>query len=798
MKRLILYSSMLAALAALTGSFLMNSSAQTPAHPHADKLVNDDGSWKYTNALIGETSPYLLQHAHNPVDWRPWGAEAFEEARRLDKPIFLSVGYSTCYWCHVMERQSFENPAIAAIMNEHYVNIKVDREERPDVDDLYMTATQIMTRSGGWPMSVFLTPPGADGPDDPGLKPFYAGTYFPPEPAPGRPGFPQVLEGLSKAWREQRGEVLEQARNLTAAVEQTLTQRDAPGPVDGQTIQDAANGLLRIYDAEHGGFGVAPKFPQPANAGLLLAVLRNNPIPDLGDAIHHTLDRMARGGMYDQVGGGFHRYSTDEKWLVPHFEKMLYDNGQLLSIYADAMASADETQREQYRRVMRETADYVLREMTDETGAFWSAQDAEVNAMEGGNYVWTAQQVKDAIGDAELQAFALKLYGLDRGTNFRDPHHPGAEAVNVLYLPTPLHELGDGAAEKRQQVNAQLKVVRDRRDQPGTDDKVLTAWNGLMIAGLADASVTLDEPRYAQAAARAADAIVEHMSAADGGLYRTMRRSEAKVLAFLEDYAFFVRGLLALHRAGLGDGKYLDWAKRYTDAAIERFAAPGGGYYDTLADQADLLVRQKGVYDGALPSGNSVMAHNLVGLYEAIGDPAYLEHAAADLRSASTSLEELGPGVSHLQEAALRVLEAAPPALRTKLAAPASARPEAGGPVRVRVEPAQVASPGSLTVTLAIEPPYHLNANPASMSNLIPTRLFVDKEDVEIEVDYPEPKVARFAFADEPIAVYEGEVTLKVRVRGDAAGAALMLEYQACDDAACLAPQTVRVPVTFE
>ena len=545
-----------------------SQASDTSDATHGSALRHPDGTWKYTNALADETSPYLLQHVHNPVDWQPWGEAAFEQARREQKPIFLSVGYSTCYWCHVMERQVFENPELAKLLNERFVSIKVDREERPDVDDLYMTAVQMMTGRGGWPMSVFLTPPAPDtlpdGIDEKvaegyGLRPYWAGTYIPPEPAHGMPGFGSIVTGLSDAWRDRRSDVLLQADQVADAVTQHMAARDTSGPVTGDTIQRTVNSILRNYDSQHGGFGDAPKFPEASKLLLLLDVQRRTGDDDLWNALEYTLDRMARGGMYDQIGGGFHRYSTDARWLVPHFEKMLYDQGQLLEVYAHAYEIAkrreDTDAVRLYERVMRETADYVLREMTDDTGAFLSAEDAEVDAVEGGSYVWTPDEVQAAIDEESLGDFALTLYGLDRGTNFQDPHDPAASPVNVLYLPQPLEKLGEyeAVAAKRRAVNEKLKSARDARPQPRVDDKVLVGWNGMAIAGLARAGRVLDEPRYLEAAARAADAIADHMVDADAnepGLWRTMRNGEVKhVPAYLEDYADYTRGLLSLHQA---------------------------------------------------------------------------------------------------------------------------------------------------------------------------------------------------------------------------------------------------------
>ncbi|MCC6580742.1 MAG: thioredoxin domain-containing protein, partial [Phycisphaeraceae bacterium] len=400
------------------------------------------GAGRRPNALADQTSPYLLQHACNPVDWHPWSPATLALARKLQRPIFLSIGYSTCYWCHVMERQCFENPDIAALMNDGFVNIKVDREERPDIDDLYMTAVQMITGSGGWPMSVFLTPPGAAGADDPGLEPFDAGTYFPPRDAYGRPGFPSVLRAISQAWRDRRGELLEQAGRVAQAMRSHLAPEPTPSPLSADQVSQAAGRLLRAYDSDDGGFGQAPKFPQPLNLRFLLHVHRNNQDADIAGALTHTLDRMARGGMYDQVGGGFHRYSTDERWLVPHFEKMLYDNGQLAELYALAHERLPrDGDPGLFARVAAETCDYILREMTDASGAFWSAQDAEVDSREGLNYLWNPREIRNVLDDPKLAELALAMYGLDEGPNFRDPHHRDEPARNVLYLPYPLAEL---------------------------------------------------------------------------------------------------------------------------------------------------------------------------------------------------------------------------------------------------------------------------------------------------------------------------------------------------------------------
>ena len=778
--------------------------------PHHHDLKNDDGTWRYTNALARESSPYLLQHAHNPVDWYAWGPDAFDLARRTGRPIFLSVGYSTCYWCHVMERQVFENPAIAATMNALFVNVKVDREERPDVDDIYMTAVQMMTRHGGWPMSVFLTPPGADGPEDPGLQPFYAGTYIPPEPRYGMPGFPELLAQLDKAWREQREQVLAGAQRVAAAIQEHLGRRDEPGPLDAALVQEAVTQLLGSYDADHGGFGGPPKFPQPSNLLFLLQVQRNNANPELWKALAYTLDRMARGGMNDQIGGGFHRYATDAIWLVPHFEKMLYDNGQLVEAYCIAHDIAPPTDDPgHYERVVRATCDYVLREMTDASGTFWSAQDAEVDAREGGNYVWTEQEVPVAVADADLADLARVLYGFDKGANFQDPHVPGAERVNVLYLPRPLHavaaERGVPLAELiglKARIDRRMLAVRDRRPQPSTDDKVLAGWNGLMIAGFARAARTFEEPRYARAAAAAAACILEQMRQPNGGLYRTMRGDTVRIPGFLDDYALFVHGLLELHRTD-GQARWLEAATALMARAGERFGAAAGGYFDTLDGQSDLFVRTRGTYDGAVCSGNSQMVHNLLDLHELTGDATCLHRAVLDLRSFATSMRRLGIGMVHMHHALLRALASGP--ARAALAAPAGASsPEAPPPVALAVEPAAIdlagADAATARVRLTIAAGHHLNAHAPGVEGLVPTAIeMVEGAGLKLDVDYPEGESKTYAFADQPVRVYEGRVEIEIRLArvGAAAGgrARLMLRYQACTERACLAPQTIAVPL---
>lgn len=789
-------------------------SARQSQAAHASADHNND---RKPNRLIHETSPYLLQHAYNPVDWYPWGEEAFRAAREQDKPIFLSVGYSTCYWCHVMERESFEDPEIAALMNEHFICIKVDREERPDVDDIYMTAVQILTGSGGWPMSVFLEPHS--------LQPFMAGTYFPPRNKFGRPGFPFVLQQMSNAWTTQREAVLEQAQRVAQAVIEQHPLAAQPQPLGSRIVDEAVAQLLASYDAQNGGFvGAAqraPKFPMPVYLEFLIGAAWDSARPRA--AVMHTLDRMAIGGMYDQIGGGFHRYSVDEKWLVPHFEKMLYDNGQLASLYARAY---ELTKDDYYAEIVRETLDYVLREMTDDSGAFYSAQDAEVNAREGGNYVWVEQEVRDALAAASLGdddiALALEVYGFTQGTNFQDPHHPEDGPKNVVHLidkPDALaRRLGMSLDEfngRINRINAALLAARNKRQQPGIDDKILASWNGLMIAGFADGGRVLREPRYIEAAERAVRFILEHMRASDGGLLRSSRNGEAKIDAFLEDYAMVIRGLLALHRA-TGDRRMLEHARNLADIARKRFwDESAGGYFDTLEGQTDLFVRIKSVNDGSVPSGNGVMLHNLLDLHEATNRAAYLDDAVAALRAFSSTIEKHPTGAALSTLALKRIVDRYPQKLEFEDAASMAAgraAPGLGGlggygarvePVTIAVEPEEVevkpGVPAQFNVVLRMAEGYHINAHQPGADYLVPLKIeLTGCEGLSAKVEYPAGERYTAEYADGTINVHHGTLMVPVRIEqiGVFSGRPqLVITYQVCTDRECLQPKRELVGV---
>jgi uncharacterized protein YyaL (SSP411 family) len=565
---------------------------------------------KTTNRLSREKSPYLLQHAHNPVDWYAWGEEAFAKARTEDKPIFLSIGYSTCHWCHVMERESFENEAIAALLNEHFVPIKVDREERPDVDQVYMQAVQILTGQGGWPLSAFLTPDG---------RPFWGGTYFPPENRFGRPGFATVLGALSEAWRTRRAELLESADKLKSYIQD---HSRLPRPEAGREPDPAilALGLQQFaarFDPAQGGFGPAPKFPRSHALSFLLGAYAREKDPSVLRMVEVTLDHMARGGMHDHLGGGFHRYSTDAQWLVPHFEKMLYDQALLARTYLEAYQV---TGKEEYAAVAQGIFTYVLRDMTAPEGGFLSAEDADSEGEEGKFYVWTPEEIQEVLGREESLFFA-GVYDVTSAGNFED----GRSILNLKRrLPDVAAEHGmelGALAARLESARTKLLAARGQRIRPHLDDKVLTDWNGLMIGALALGARVLGEPAYATAAARAASFVKGTLRRADGRLLKRYRAGEAAIPGYLDDYAFLAWGLLDLYGATF-DPDHLESARDLAREMVKLFwDAESGGFFFTGADSPQLLVRSQEVYDGATPSGNAIAALVLLRLGELTADP---------------------------------------------------------------------------------------------------------------------------------------------------------------------------------
>ncbi len=763
-----------------------------------DALKNPDGSWKWTNRLIHETSPYLLLHAHNPVEWYSWDDEALTRAKKENKLIFLSVGYSTCYWCHVMEREVFSNPEIAEQMNKNFINIKIDREERPDLDEIYMTATQIMIRRGGWPNSVFLTPD---------LKPFYAGTYFPPTDKPNRPGFPTVLDAVHEAWVTREAEVINTANEITNIIERVIstgfTSLTAKS-LDRSLISTGVTHLKTTYNQAYGGFGTAPKFPSPANLEFLLREYErqsklktaNTDAESLLKMVTRTLDMMAYGGIYDQIGGGFHRYSVDAKWLVPHFEKMLYDNAQLAKVYLQAYKI---TEKPQYRRIAEELFSFIAREMTAPDGGFYSALDAETDAEEGKYYVWTEDEIKKVLSKKDVKQFA-SIYGVDKGPNF--------DGKNVLYVPNGAES--EASLKTVKSARETLLAARFERERPLLDTKIIVSWNGMMIDALAYGYEVLGDEKYLTAASKAAQFILDKIRKPDGELWHTYTASVAKYDGYLDDYAFLVQGLLGLSNA-TGEERWLRSATTLTDKMIELFwDDKHGGFFFTKADAKQLIVRTKKPHDSAIPSGNAVAVNNLLML-----DPSYRNYAEKTLRSFAKAMEDTPSSFMHMLFALngyLSIEDGLPvstPELDTaaqeklSLGDSSQALVTATAKIKTRTKGNQI----DVEVQVKIAAGWHINANPAGQDNLIPTTITVDKDAlIEINnVKYPKGKSMKFEFSPESVNVYDGTFTipLKLKQKPDTlikkgVPIILKLNYQACNDTECSLPQELNIPLKLK
>jgi uncharacterized protein YyaL (SSP411 family) len=561
-----------------------------------------------SNRLISEKSPYLLQHAHNPVDWYPWGKEAFETAAKEDKPVFLSIGYSTCHWCHVMEKESFEDPEIAKLMNAAFVSIKVDREERPDLDDVYMTVCQMLTGSGGWPLTMVMTPD---------KRPFFAATYIPRENRFGRVGMKELIPRIQQIWATKRSEVLESAEKITAAL-QGMGQRDAAQvELDRSDLDRAFKELSGRFDREYGGFGRAPKFPTPHNFFFLLRYWRRSGEKKALEMVEKSLDEMRRGGMYDHVGYGFHRYSTDQQWRLPHFEKMLYDQALLAMAYTEAYQA---TGKKRYEKTVHEILRYVLRDMTAPEGGFYSAEDADSEGEEGKFYLWTENEIKQVL-EKEEGDLIRRLFGVEGAGNFEEEASGKKTGTNILYLKHSIQKIASelqiperDLVKRMESARMRLFQVREKRVHPLKDDKILTDWNGLMIAAFAMAARIFGNHEYDRAARAAADFVLNRMRTPDGRLLHRYRKGEAGITGLLDDYAFMIWGLMELYEATF-DAGYLKAAVQLNDEALKRFWDDDrGGLFLTPEDGEQLIVRRKDVYDGAIPSGNSVSMSNFLRL----------------------------------------------------------------------------------------------------------------------------------------------------------------------------------------
>ena len=606
--------------------------------------MNTKSSPEFTNRLANEKSPYLLQHAHNPVDWYPWGEEAFAKARKENKPVFLSIGYSTCHWCHVMAHESFENPETAKIMNANYVCIKVDREERPDVDKVYMTFVQATTGGGGWPMSVWLTPD---------LKPFVGGTYFPPADRYGRPGFPTALTRIAEAWKSNHTKVEAQGAQMVEALQEYTTATPGDGvAIDVKTLRAGYDQIARNYDEEYGGFNSAPKFPRPVTLNFLLRFHAMAGDRHALDMSLFTLRKMAEGGMHDHLGGGFHRYSVDKYWHIPHFEKMLYDQAQLASAYLDAFQL---TRDPFYETVARDILDYVRRDMTDPQGGFYSAEDADSlfehgkpEHGEGAFYVWPKAEIEAALGGEAAKIFD-SFYGVEKDGNAPEGSDPQGEFAgkNTLIQRMSLADAAKYFKKSEADIAATLEssrktllAIRNKRPRPHLDDKIITAWNGLMISAFARAYEILDDPVYLDAAQHAATFVQSHLMH-EGALIRSYRQSASDVAGFADDYAFFIQGLLDLYEAS-GNYKWLESTAALQRKQDEFFADRShGGYFSTMEKNPHILIRMKEDYDGAEPSPNSVSALNLLRLAQMIGDDAMHASARKAIAAFSTQLQRM-------------------------------------------------------------------------------------------------------------------------------------------------------------
>jgi hypothetical protein len=586
-------------------------------------MIDSSGvKYAHTNHLIDENSPYLLSHAHNPVDWYPWGEKALAKATAENKPIFLSIGYAACHWCHVMERESFENDSIAAVLNEYFVSIKVDREQRPDLDHIYMSFTQAMSGQGGWPMSVFLTPD---------LKPFFAGTYFPPQDIQGRPGFMRVITEISRAYQENRQEVVESAEAIFEKIEEALSVMPDPALLSPDLIDRGAQALMNDFDHTYGGFGTQPKFPHAVELSLLLRQYRRSGDLSYLQAAEKALAAMARGGIYDQLGGGFARYATDARWLVPHFEKMLYDNGLLVTTYIEAYQVTGD---DGYLETIRGTLDWLLREMVSPEGGFYSSLDADSEGEEGKFYVWSADQIRSSLGD-KAQLF-MAYYNVTEKGNF--------EGHNILNLDTSSERVKQESKEKyfdrtMAECRARLLAVRNKRVRPATDDKILTSWNGLALSALCRGYQMTGEKRYLEAARRNA-AFVQSTLWRDGMLTHSYREGNHSDGQFLEDYGYYVRGLIDLYESDpdASNEQWQAFARQLALRAVTLFADDSHNLYLRPADQSDLILRPKDEYDGALPAPGSILIASLFRLGRSTGDPQLTSVAEKTLRAVSGSI----------------------------------------------------------------------------------------------------------------------------------------------------------------
>ncbi len=725
--------------------------------------LNADGSPKYVNALVEEDSPYLKQHIHNPVNWYPWGEEAFARAKLENKPIFLSIGYSTCHWCHVMARESFDDEAIATILNRHFISIKVDREQHPGIDDIYMTGVQLISGGGGWPMSSFLTPE---------AKPFFGATYFPPQQ------FTQLLQRVAQIWGSSEARLRADADTISERINQLLAATDA-AEISPGVLSGAVDTALGNYDAFEGGFSAAPKFPNETLLLFMLDQLRRAEQLPLQVAVDHTLHKMAQGGLYDQVGGGFHRYSVDANWLVPHFEKMLYNQALLARVYTEAYQLTGEAF---YAIIARETLDYVLRDMRDANGCFYSATDADSEGEEGTFFLWTPQQLKQVLDKSDGQ-WLQAIYGLSDGGNF--------EGSNILHLSQSYKDIAAGVPQSVAQlyqrialIKQQLYRAREQRIHPLRDEKVITGWSAMMITALAQAGGTLSDTRYLLAAEQCADYLYQnHWDKDQQQLWRIGWQGNASVPAAQEDYAFFIEALITLYDV-TAQRQWLDKSVALADRMVALFwdGKHGGFFTGIQPSTTPSIVRAKSTGDGAIPSGNSVALRSLDQLASRTGDFRYRELFVKTLAA-------LAPGINRYPLSATYALSALGNHQDGEVS---DVMYFAEGHITARLR--GDAGSGEFSLQLSMDQGWHINADEVLQSELIATQVATADEGWHLEqLYYPPAQEVSLSFQSEPLRIWQGEVTVSGVVAGPGGGASplrILLTLQACDDSHCLPPQT--------
>ncbi|MCK5877486.1 MAG: DUF255 domain-containing protein [Candidatus Marithrix sp.] len=745
----------------LQQSLLTELASKDSTYQPRTKYLLEDGKPQFTNRLILESSPYLLQHAHNPVNWFAWGAEAFEQARQENKPIFLSIGYSTCHWCHVMERESFDNIEIAKIMNENFICIKVDRERRPEVDEVYMTALVMTTGNGGWPMSNFLTPEG---------KPFFAGTYFPPH------NFVNILQEVSKIWQTQQAKLIAQADHISQAVQQVTNANNQAQQLGQDAIQAAVDSILIKHDSFIGGFGTAPKFPQENWLLLLLETNLRNGKQDLD--ILNTLDVMAQGGIYDQIGGGFHRYTVDEQWQIPHFEKMLYNQALLTRVYLLGHRLTGK-----YSDIITQTLDYILREMTSAQGGFYSATDADSEEQEGLFFLWTPDQISKVLSKEEAE-LATNLYDITQAGNF--------EGKNILNLPISLSEYANQHKIPLKQlftkvntIREKLRIARDKREAPLRDDKIITAWNGMMITALAKSADILNQPNYLQAAIKAANFINNQLNSQDK-LWRSYLNGQVSITATQEDYAYFAEALITLYDI-TGKDNWLQQAQKITDTMLKLFwdETQGGFFMNDSTDKL-LIIRPKSPNDGAIPSGNSVAVRVLTMLANRTGTELYRDKANATINSFASVINKNPENYAYMLFGTDELLNGE---LNKQ-------QYGASGKIKATLQ----LENENIIVTIKISEGWHINAHKPFQNNLIATILSLEESRWQLQtMEYPKPKQQSLKWQQEKLALYEGTIQLCGKLKPifpvpkniELANTILefKLKFQACNDKFCLPPE---------